>query len=43
MFNVIQVLSNTECKTGYGYGNTQIMDSMICAGVPEGGKDTCQV
>eukprot|EP00002_Diphylleia_rotans_P008159 TRINITY_DN178_c0_g1_i8.p1 TRINITY_DN178_c0_g1~~TRINITY_DN178_c0_g1_i8.p1 ORF type:complete len:404 (-),score=65.59 TRINITY_DN178_c0_g1_i8:124-1335(-) len=35
----VPIVSNTDCATKL---NTPITDSMICAGLVEGGKDTCQ-
>merc|ERR1712071_556690 len=38
----IPVVSDEDCDSAYaaaGYGS---IDSMICAGLPEGGKDSCQ-
>ena len=37
---VIPIVSDDECRDAYG--DLQIADSMICAGVPEGGIDSCQ-
>nr|ADB66713.1 trypsin 2 [Panulirus argus] len=36
----VPIVSDAECRDAYGQG--EIDDSMICAGVPEGGKDSCQ-
>jgi hypothetical protein len=38
----VPILSNKECRTT-SYGNKKITDNMICAGFPEGKKDSCQV
>ncbi|KAL7539766.1 hypothetical protein ACHAWF_006500, partial [Thalassiosira exigua] len=39
----VNYISNAECTTTYGYGNKEIDDSMMCAGIPTlGGADTCQ-
>merc|ERR1719369_14591 len=35
----VPVVSDEECREPYG---DQVQDNMICAGVPEGGKDSCQ-
>ncbi|XP_066999948.1 trypsin-1 [Anabrus simplex] len=37
----VPILSNTQCRKT-GYGNRRITDNMLCAGVPEGKKDSCQ-
>lgn len=38
----VPIISNEECgKTAYG--STRITVNMLCAGIPEGGKDSCQV
>ena len=34
----VPIVSNTECRDSYG----NLTDNMICAGLPEGGKDSCQ-
>ncbi|CAH2237274.1 jg11240 [Pararge aegeria aegeria] len=34
----VPTVSTEECNMSYGY----ISKRMICAGVPEGGKDSCQ-
>ena len=36
----VPVVSDDDCRTSYG--TSEIADSMICAGLPEGGKDSCQ-
>ncbi|XP_047472986.1 trypsin-1-like [Penaeus chinensis] len=36
----VPIVSDAECRDAYGQND--IDDSMICAGVPEGGKDSCQ-
>ena len=36
----VPIVSDAECRDAYG--DSDIEDSMICAGVPEGGKDSCQ-
>ena len=35
----VPVVSNNECSNSY----SGIIDSQICAGFPEGEKDSCQV
>ena len=35
----VPLISNGECSNSY----SGIISSMICAGLPEGGKDSCQV
>ncbi|KAB7504011.1 Trypsin-1 [Armadillidium nasatum] len=37
----IPVISDEKCRKYY-YGENDVADSMICAGFPEGGKDSCQ-
>merc|ERR1712212_102185 len=36
----VPTMSDDECRDAYGA--TQVLDSNICCGVPEGGKDSCQ-
>lgn len=37
----VPIIANIDCrKTGYG---NKITDNMLCAGYPEGMKDSCQV
>lgn len=38
----VPIISNEECKKT-GYGEKRITPNMMCAGHPEGGKDSCQV
>ncbi|XP_053698574.1 trypsin-1-like [Sabethes cyaneus] len=38
----VPILSYEDCKNQSGYYGFQINDHMLCAGVPEGGKDSCQ-
>lgn len=35
----VPIISNAECATAYG---SSLTASMVCAGLPEGGKDSCQ-
>ena len=35
----VPAITNEKCNDGYG---GDILDSMICAGFEEGGKDACQ-
>merc|ERR1711988_485708 len=37
----VPVVSDEDCNVSYE-GTNPILDSMICAGLPEGGKDSCQ-
>ncbi|MCL4132901.1 UNVERIFIED_CONTAM: hypothetical protein GTU68_048044 [Idotea baltica] len=36
----VPVVSDEECRRNYA--GLEVADSMICAGYPEGGKDSCQ-
>jgi len=36
----VPIVTDEECREAYG--EDQIFDSMICAGLPQGGKDSCQ-
>jgi len=36
----VPVVSDEDCRKAYG--EAEVADSMICAGLPEGGKDSCQ-
>lgn len=38
----VPIMSNAQCRKT-GYGEKRITDNMLCAGIPEGGKDSCQV
>merc|ERR1711989_70494 len=38
----VPVVSDEECNAAYGAAGYAAADSMICAGLPEGGKDSCQ-
>ncbi|OFZ49706.1 MAG: hypothetical protein A2381_05755 [Bdellovibrionales bacterium RIFOXYB1_FULL_37_110] len=41
LYNVnVPVVTNSECQASYG--EDSIIDSMVCAGYPQGGKDSCQ-
>ena len=35
------MVADVDCRLAYGDEN--MLDSMICAGYPEGGKDSCNV
>ncbi|XP_043192654.1 serine proteinase stubble-like [Amphibalanus amphitrite] len=39
----LPVLSNDKCADDYANEPFVITSNMVCAGLPEGGKDTCQV
>ena len=39
----LPVLSNEQCAGDYADEPFTITSNMVCAGLPEGGKDTCQV
>jgi len=38
----VPVVGDIACKEYYSAGGYSVADSMICAGLPEGGKDSCQ-
>ncbi|CAL4213582.1 unnamed protein product, partial [Meganyctiphanes norvegica] len=39
----VPTMPNSNCQSNYAvYGSDEITDDMICAGLPEGGKDSCQ-
>jgi len=39
----VPVVSDEDCRASYEAGGVDsVADSMICAGLPEGGKDSCQ-
>ncbi|MEZ4868529.1 MAG: serine protease [Caldilineaceae bacterium] len=45
-FVEIPIITNAQCVAAYedlfGVGNSGVIDSMVCAGLPEGGRDSCQ-
>ena len=39
----VTIISRDDCNSGSGKYNGAILESMICAGIPDvGGKDACQ-
>ncbi|XP_023251616.1 serine protease 27-like [Seriola lalandi dorsalis] len=38
----VPVVSNSQCRKAYERANVKITSNMICAGLPEGGKDSCK-
>jgi len=38
----VPVVADEECAASYSSSGIAVVDSMICAGLPEGGKDSCQ-
>merc|ERR1711971_1052166 len=38
----LPVVSDEDCNAAYGAAGYAVEDSMICAGLAEGGKDSCQ-
>ena len=38
----VPIMSNKDCRMTR-YGQKKITDNMLCAGFPEGKKDSCQV
>ena len=38
----VSVLSNADCVNSSVYTETMITEAMLCAGDPQGGKDSCQ-
>jgi len=38
----VPVVGDAKCNDYYSSSNYGIADSMICAGLPDGGKDSCQ-
>merc|ERR1712227_456443 len=38
----VPVVSDEDCNASYGASGYAVADSMICVGLPEGGKDSCQ-
>ena len=39
----LPIIGNRECEEIYSAEKEPIFKEQICAGYPEGGKDTCQV
>ena len=39
----LPIIGNRECEEFYSAEKEPIFKEQICAGYPEGGKDTCQV
>ena len=39
----VPIIGNQQCADDYAKNDISILNTMICAGLPEGGKDTCQV
>jgi hypothetical protein len=39
----VPVMSNENCRKNTKYNEKMITDNMLCAGYPEGMKDSCQV
>ncbi|XP_053698576.1 trypsin-1-like [Sabethes cyaneus] len=37
----VPIMSNADCRKS-GYGEKRITDNMLCAGLPDGKKDSCQ-
>jgi len=38
----VPVVSDEDCNESYSGNGYSVADSMICAGLPDGGKDSCQ-
>merc|ERR1711970_1444454 len=38
----VPVVSDEDCNAAYNANGYEVADSMICAGLPEGSKDSCQ-
>jgi hypothetical protein len=39
----VPVMSNQDCRKNTKYNEKMISDNMLCAGYPDGMKDSCQV
>lgn len=39
----VPVVSTTQCRRAYGQSTVAINDQTVCAGYPQGGRDSCQV
>lgn len=38
----VEIIEQPTCASAYSWVNT-VTDGMVCAGVPDGGRDACQV
>ena len=38
----VNIISNSACMSKNSVYSTKVVDSMLCASVPQGGKDACK-